>query len=393
MPVAHAYRSHVQRPTPRRVAAADRPAGRHVTPVKPLTLGRAWDLLDSCVATIAEAYPNIQALEPAGDIRRVEPLVSSIVLVARADDPAAAIRALSSSRRPLPRHDPHRPAGFLLRIETHRFEILITTPDDYGSTLFLATGSDAHVAEIRRTGVSPERPHASEEAALREPRIGFIAPEIRHGTGEIDAAASGDLPMLVDTPHIRGDLHMHTTYSDGRDALASMVEACCALGYEYMAITDHSSGAAASRTLARHDIAHQREEIEELRDRFPGMTILHGIEVDILPDGRLDFEDAILEQFDIVLASLHDHARQDADRLTRRSLAAIRHPLVNVLCHPANQLVGHFDGYALDFDALYAAAVETGTALEIDGAPSHMDLDGTHARAAAAAGVTLVDRQ
>ena len=156
-----------------------------------------------------------------------------------------------------------------------------------------------------------------------------------------------------------------------------------------MAITDHSSGAAASRTLARHDIAHQREEIEELRDRFPGMTILHGIEVDILPDGRLDFEDAILEQFDIVLASLHDHARQDADRLTRRSLAAIRHPLVNVLCHPANQLVGHFDGYALDFDALYAAAVETGTALEIDGAPSHLDLDGTHARAAAAAGVTL----
>ncbi len=278
---------------------------------------------------------------------------------------------------------------------THRntpIQIFITTPDDYGSTLFLATGSDAHVAGMKNRGL-PERPHASEEAVYASLGLRFIAPEIRHDTGEIDAAASGDLPMLVDTPHIRGDLHMHTTYSDGRDALASMVEACCALGYQYMAITDHSSGAAASRTLARHDIAHQREEIEELRDSFPGMTILHGIEVDILPDGRLDFEDAILEQFDIVLASLHDHARQDADRLTRRSLAAIRHPLVNVLCHPANQLVGHFDGYALDFDALYGAAAETGTALEIDGAPSHMDLDGTHARAAAAAGVTLVDRQ
>ncbi len=139
---------------------------------------------------------------------------------------------------------------------------------------------------------------------------------------------------------------MHSTYSDGRDALASMVEALPrARVPRYMAITDHSSGAAASRTLARHDIAHQLEEIEELRERFPGMTILHGIEVDILPDGRLDFEDALLEQFDIVLASLHDHARQDADRLTRRSLAALRHPLVNVLCHPANQLVGHFEGY------------------------------------------------
>ena len=211
--------------------------------------------------------------------------------------------------------------------------------------------------------------------------------------GETDAAAAGDLPQLVDTPHIRGDLHMHTTYSDGRDALVSMIGGCHALGYEYIAITDHSSGAAASRTLARDDISRQREEIDALRDRFPGMTILHGIEVDILPDGRLDFEDAILERFDIVLASLHEHAGQDAGQLTRRSIAAIRHPLVNVLCHPANQLVGTRAAYALDFDALYAAAAETGTALEIDGAPSHMDLDGDRARAAAAAGATLYHRQ
>ena len=199
-----------------------------MTPVKSLTLGRAWDLLDSCVATIAEAYPNIQALEPAGDIRRVEPLVSSIVLVARADDPAAAIRALSSSRSlsPVTTRTDHGLLG------THRntpIQIFITTPDDYGSTLFLATGSDAHVAGMKNRGL-PELPHASEEAVYASLGLRFIAPEIRQGTGEIDAAASGDL-MLVDTPHIRGDLHMHTTYSDGRDALASMVEACCALGY------------------------------------------------------------------------------------------------------------------------------------------------------------------
>jgi DNA polymerase (family X) len=125
------------------------------------------------------------------------------------------------------------------------------------------------------------------------------------------------------------------------------------------------------------------------RERFPEMTILHGIEVDILRDGRLDFEDAILEQFDIVLASLHDRAHHDGARLTDRSLAALRHPLVNILCHPANQLVGAFAGYDLDFDALYEAAIVTGTALEIDGAPSHMDLDGARARAAAQAGVTL----
>lgn len=231
--------------------------------------------------------------------------------------------------------------------------------------------------------------YASEDALYSSLGLAFIPPELRQGRGEIDVAASGHLPPLVATPDIRGDLHMHTTYSDGRDDLASMVEGCHALGYEYIAITDHSSGAAASRTLARDDIARQREEIDVLRERFPGMTILHGTEVDILPDGRLDFEDAILERFDIVLASLHEHARQEAAQLTRRSIAALRHPLVNVLCHPANQLVGYFEGYALDFDALYAAAAETGTALEIDGAPSHMDLDGERARAAAAAGATL----
>ncbi len=194
---------------------------------------------------------------------------------------------------------------------------------------------------------------------------------------------------MLDAAAIRGDLHMHSLYSDGRDPVSSMVEGCAALGYEYMAITDHSWGANASRTLAVNAIARQRDEIDEMRARFPRMTILHGIEVDIRPDGRLDFDDEVLERFDIVLASLHDHARQSPDQLTRRTLDAIAHPLVNIICHPANRLVGRSAGYMLDFDAIYEAAARTGTALEIDGAPSHIDLDGGRARAAVAAGATL----
>jgi DNA polymerase (family 10) len=358
-----------------------------VSTVKPLTLGRAWDLLDACIPFIATVCPQLEALEPAGDIRRVEALVSSIVLVAWANDPSAAIETLAATRALTPVARPME-RRIVCTIRNTPVEILVAAPEDHGSTLFKATGSDRHLSEMERRGLE-DRLHASEDALYSSLGLAFIPPELRHGRGETDAAASGPLPPLVGTPDIRGDLHMHTTYSDGRDDLPSMVEGCSALGYEYMAITDHSSGAAASRTLARDDIARQREEIDGLRERFPGMTILHGIEVDILPDGRLDFEDAILERFDIVLASLHEHARQGAGQLTRRSIAALRHPLVNVLCHPANQLVGHFDGYALDFDALYAAAAETGTALEIDGAPSHMDLDGERARAAAAAGATL----
>jgi DNA polymerase (family 10) len=168
-----------------------------------------------------------------------------------------------------------------------------------------------------------------------------------------------------------------------------MVQAAAALGYEYIAITDHSERSAASRTLSRGSLERQRDEIARVREQFPSLTILHGVEVDIMPDGRLDFEDSVLEPLDIVLASLHDRAGHDSARLTRRCLAAIAHPLVNVITHPANRLVGRDPGYSLDFDAIYAAAAATGTALEIDGAPSHLDMDGEHAREAVKAGVTV----
>ena len=156
-----------------------------------------------------------------------------------------------------------------------------------------------------------------------------------------------------------------------------------------MAITDHSWSGSGSRAQALANLPRQRDEILRLREQYPRLAILHGVEVDIVEDGSLDFPDDVLEKFDIVLASLHTPAGQDGDRLTQRSLAAIRHPLVNVLCHPANQLAGRHRGYDLDFDALYEAAAMTGTALEIDGAPSHMDLDCDRARAAVAAGAML----
>src|SRR5262249_3361499 len=163
-----------------------------------------------------------------------------------------------------------------------------------------------------------------------------------------------------------------------------------ALGYEYIAITDHSEHAGASRTVDADGLKRQREEIEKVRAATRDMTIFHGLEVDILPNGSLDCADATLAMLDIVLASLHDSAGQDRAKLTRRCLGAIRHPLVSVITHPANQVVGHRDGYDLDYDAIYAAAVETGTALEVDGAPVHLDLSGERAREAVRAGGTPV---
>jgi DNA polymerase (family 10) len=255
--------------------------------------------------------------------------------------------------------------------------------------LFAATGSRAHLAAMHaRRRARPLC--AREEQVYAEAGLAWIPPELREGAGEVEAAAAGKLPSLIAPSHIRGDLHMHTTYSDGRDTLDTMIETASGLGYEYVAITDHSHTSAASRTLSLADIPRQREAIARLRERYPKMAILHGIEVDILPNGRLDFDDHVLAAFDIVLASLHERGGHDEKRLTRRTLDAILHPLVNVICHPQNRVMGKREGYPLDFDAVYAAAADTGTALEIDGAPGHLDLDGARARAAAAAGVTLV---
>jgi DNA polymerase (family 10) len=162
------------------------------------------------------------------------------------------------------------------------------------------------------------------------------------------------------------------------------------LGYEYVAMTDHSERSLASRRLAAADIPRQRREIEKVRKRIPGIEVLHGIEVDIMHDGSLDFDDERLEGFEIVLASLHDHQGHDANTLTERYLRAIQHPLVNVITHPANRSPARSVGYDVAFDRLFAAAADTGTAMEIDGAPGHLDMDGALARRAIARGVTVV---
>ena len=355
--------------------------------VREFPLGPARDILDAAVAAIAAVAPQIEALIPAGDARRFESIVSSLAVVGRAADPRAAIDAMSGTAM----FSPVLHAGDCRAIVTFQqveIDVRIAARHEYGTALVTATGSSAHLAALRERPGSA-RVAASEQEVYAQAGLHYVPPELRQGTGEIEAAASGTLPDLITRAQIRGDLHMHTHYSDGADSTDAMIEACCALGYEYVAITDHSERAAASRTVSASQLARQRDEIARLRDRYPQIAVLHGVEVEIMPDGSLDFPDRVLERLDIVLASLHDSARQDPKTLTGRCIEAIRHPLVNIITHPANRLVGRRAGYPLDFAAVYAAAAESGTVLEIDGAPSHLDLDGEHARAAIGAGVTV----
>jgi DNA polymerase (family 10) len=285
-----------------------------------------------------------------------------------------------------------------------RATFLLTAPDQLGAALIWHTGSRRHTEALRvraaerglvfddgrlRQLDGTPVPVPTEEDVYRALGLPFIAPELREGTDEIEMAERGALPNLVSQSHIRGDLHMHSTWSDGRDTLQMMVHGARDLGYEYVAITDHSERAWSSRKLSAADVPRQREEVEALRQTLTGITLLHGVEVDIMRDGSLDFDDSILEGFDIVLASLHDHGGQSGEDLTRRYLRAIEHPLVNVITHPANRSPAQSIGYELEYQRLFEAAAESGTAIEIDGAPGHLDMDGVLARQAIAAGVTI----
>lgn len=347
----------------------------------------------------------IEQLIPLGSLRRYAPAVDQVTLLAITaggthDAALDALSRLAGQTSVLSRTSDR------IAVSTERgpIEILLSAPEHAGTALAWHTGSAEHTARLVARALSRGLRFANSaltrdgrtiECATEDELYGhlglpYLAPELREGQDEFEAADLGTLPQLVAPLHIRGDLHSHSSWSDGRDTLVEMVRAAKDLGYEYVAITDHSQRSAAARTLAADHVERQRAEVEVARIAVPGIEVLHGIEVDIMPDGSLDFSDDVLAGFDIVLASLHDDAGHDRTRLLNRYLRAIEHPLVNVITHPANRTPGGYAGYDLDFDRLFEAAARTGTALEVDGGPGHLDLDGALARRAVACGATLV---
>ena len=353
---------------------------------EPAGLGRAHDILTSVLAQLAQMDSGLESLTASSDVRRYVAQPRHLVAVGLSPDPARAIAAAVS----LPAFTDivHRSRRRLIAIcQEHEIDLRVATHEEHGSLLFMTTGPADHVAAVlRRRG---PRLCSTEEAIYAHAGIHYVPPEMRDAPGVLDEALAGPVPRLVTRADMRGDLHMHSTYSDGRDALREMVAECHTLGYGYIAITDHSEHASAFHTLNLESLERQREEIAALREQYPGMAILHGIEADILSDGSVDCPDEVMASLDIVLASLHEHGGDSRRKLTARIVKAIRHPLVSVITHPQNQIVGHRPPYDMDYDAIYEAAAETGTALEIDGAPAHLDLDGAHARAAVERGVTV----
>jgi DNA polymerase (family 10) len=374
--------------------------GPEDAPPRLVPLGRALPLAEEIARDLA-AVPGVQRVEVAGSVRRGVATVSDIDLVAAADRPEALARALGEHRAT---ESVLASGPALTSVMTHgglRVELRTGPAESFGNLLQHSTGSAAHNVRLRelavRRGLSMsehgiEGPdgrverHAEEAGVYAAVGLPEIPPELREDRGELDAAREGRLPRLVEEGDLRGDLHVHTDWSDGRESLEAMVEAARRRGYEYVAISDHSR----ARGLGRDAVLRQWERIEALAARTDGIRILRATEVDILADGRLDFDDDLLAGFDFVTASVHSGFRQSAGRLTARLLGAIENPHVDAIGHPTGRMMGRRDSYAVDLERIVERAAATGTFLEVNAQPLRLDLDDRAAREALAGGARLV---
>jgi DNA polymerase (family 10) len=350
-------------------------------------------------------HPASNAVELAGSARRRTETCHDIDLIATASEPAALARVLVD--HPLAATKGSSGEGGA-RITTHNgvaVDLRIVAPAAYGNLLQHFTGSAEHNIELRERAVAMELSvsehgitdtrtgevsrYATEAEVYERLGLRYIEPELREANGEIAAAAAGALPELVEMEDIRGDLHCHTTISDGHNTLEEMAEAARARGYAYLAVTDHS----ASHGFGNHVTAKRLwERIEEVRAFNSGrrrFRLLAGSEVNILPDGSLDYPDDLLAELDWAIASVHTSFKMSQRAMTERVIAAIEHPLVDCIGHLSGRLIGRRDPYDIDVERVAEAAVRTGTMLEINGNPNRRDLSDRHARLAAEAGVLI----
>jgi DNA polymerase (family 10) len=245
----------------------------------------------------------------------------------------------------------------------------------------------------KKTGQAPDTPAvASRTEADVYDKLGmdFIEPELREDRGEVEMALSKSLPKLVELSDLRGDLHMHTVASDGIDSIEAMVEASIARGYEFICITDHSKSQTIANGLSAERLLQHVKEIRKVAERYKKqITVWAGSEVDILADGHLDYDDAVLAELDFVVASPHVALKQETDKATSRILRAIDNRYVNLIGHPTGRLIDQRPGLSLDFERVYKAARETGTALEVNSGYPRLDLNDVQARGASSKGVML----
>jgi DNA polymerase (family X) len=357
------------------------------------------------ITAALEGTPGLKHLMAAGSVRRFKETVGDVDLMGTADDPASVTEAfvnLPLAAEVIAHGDTKASIRTARGLQV---DLRIVPHAAFGSLLQHFTGSKEHNVKLREralrhglklseygivdmnTGEIEE--FADETAFYARLGLAYIPPEIRQGGDEISRAEADDLPRLVEISDVRGDLHLHTDWSDARDSLADMAVAARQRGYAYIAITDHSGGLGIAHGLDAGRVKEQIAAIETLRREMPDIYIFSGLEVDIRADGSLDLPDAVLAELDIVIASVHNSLNQPEEIITKRVLRALENPLVTILGHPTSRQMPQRPPTELDMEAVFQAARRHGKVLEINSMPNRLDLKDSHIRRARELGIKL----
>lgn len=371
-------------------------------------LAHALEIAETLIDALRNAAPALDQAAYAGSLRRGRPTVGDLDILAAADDAPAVVRAFTT----LPLVARVESAGdekaSILLHNGMQADLIAVPPGVWGSALQHFTGSKAHNIRFRELALAQGLSFsehgfrrtdgtlltcATEEEVYATVGLPWIPPELREDEGEFEAARAGMLPRLVELSDIRADLHMHSTWSDGRADIRTMAEAARACGYSHIAITDHSAYVGLTHGLDAERLHAQRQEIEALNAEYGArgvpFRILQGVEVDITPEGNLALPDDVLAELDIVVASAHVQLRQSPEAVTERLIRAVRNPHVDIIGHPVGRMLGSREGAPVDIDALARAAADHRVLLEVNSGPHRLDLDGPAVRRALALGATI----
>ncbi|KKK92243.1 hypothetical protein LCGC14_2704880, partial [marine sediment metagenome] len=369
-------------------------------------LTEAGAVADELARVVGEST-GAKRVEVVGSLRRWKETIGDVDLLCEATGRHAGgiIDAFASAERVTKVLAKGKTKGSVIVDGQVRADLRVVPAKSFGAASQYFTGSKAHNVALRELAVrkklklneyglfdgqGKQIAGRDEQGIYRALGLAWVPPELREDRGELAAAAEGKLPDLLSVEDIRGDLHMHTTASDGRNSIEEMIQACRAMGYAYMAITEHSRSQAQANGLDEDRLARHVRAIRAAGRKHKDILVLAGIEVDILADGRLDFPDEVLAELDFVTASPHTALGQKRDQATRRLLKAVENPHVDVIGHPTGRLIGRRPGVEIDIDALARAAAANGTALEINAHPLRLDLRDVHVRAAIRAGAKLL---
>jgi DNA polymerase (family 10) len=367
------------------------------------SIGDALPYAETIVASLKK-LKEVDRIVPCGSLRRAKETIGDIDILVTSKKPGRIMDAFVN----LPQVDSVLSKGgtksSVILKNGMQADVRVVEPESFGAAVYYFTGSKQNNIQIREMAAkkglkineygiykgSKKVGGAEENDIFKALGLSYIPPEIREAQGEIEAAQKCRIPRLIELKDIKGDLHLHTKATDGSNTIEEMAAAAKKMGYEYIAITDHTKSTRVAGGLTEKEALAHLKKIDRANKKISGIKVIRGMEVDILPDGKLDYPDALLKEIDIVFASIHSNFKMRRNEMTKRIISAMKNKYVHVLSHPTGRLIGQREAYEIDLDAVLNAAKDTGTFIELNGNPIRLDLDDIHCRKAKDLGILIV---